>query len=210
MEIDRIHRLRDRSFQRLPPEEQLEMLAALTHTARVLDDDFTHLITVNFARNVRFLPTASNEALVLTPTQITQNYLSHLAIEIQSICLNISTNQVKKLRDKMLFDCAIEDHKKYTSIPEARHFNISVKMPELDNKMNQLRVKAAANRLAEKLFKTQTTNCHIEGIPTEAADRERRIVYNYKNCHRDDSINIITERDFRSTSKQEISSACHT
>jgi 5-formyltetrahydrofolate cyclo-ligase len=137
----------------------------------ISDPDFTHLITVNFARDIR------NDS-----QRKQHNFQSQLAIQIQSICLNLSPKQVKKLDPKrvMKYCSTPEDFKKATSIRTARHFNIAVAMPALNHKMNQLRAKAAIEKLAQSIFKTKTTNCHIEEMPKQQKDRTCRVAYDYK------------------------------
>ncbi len=154
----------------------------------VADSDFTNLITINFARDIR------NE-----PQRKQHNFQSQLAIQIQSICLNLTTKQVKKLPvHRVMKYCATpEDFKKTTNCTTPRHFNIAVAMPALSNKMNQFRVHAAANKLAQSIFKTKTTNCHIEEMPKQQENRKCRVRYDYKNCFRFDSFtDMKTSQDF--------------
>jgi len=154
----------------------------------ITDSDFTHLITINIARDIR------NES-----QRKQHNFQSQLAIQIQSICLNLSTKQVKKFDpERVMKYCATpEDFQKTSEIRTARHFNIAVAMPALSNKMNQFRVKAAIDKFAQSIFKTKTTNCHFQEMPKQKEDRRRRVVYDYKNCFRFDAFtDMKTSQDF--------------
>ncbi len=146
---------------------------------------FTHVVVINFDRNIRWngrwIP---GIAPSLEPRSTLAEFLKRFDFALKRKGSGMPAKRIRTQDpvDRPRLYAVVEDHTR-DCLPTARHLHCLVQCPELD--VRQLEVRHEVEKHAKALFDAQLTNFHISRLPRAPEARRPPVAYCFKHVARD-------------------------
>jgi len=145
------------------------------------DPRFTHMLTINFDRDIRWEITPPGSPLHPEPRSKLAAFLKRLHFNLQKIGERKSKRRIQQQDLSQYPDmCAVvEDHARDLG-RTARHLHILVQCPLLHER--EAKVRAATERAARSIFECGLTKTgfHVDRLPNAIEPRKRMVAYPFK------------------------------
>jgi len=178
---NRFRQLQDEAFERV--QEQMireKLIDDITSDLR-----FTHSVTINFDRDIRWVNAPIGYPFQPEPRSNLADFLKRLHFNLQKIAQGKSKRQIQRQDASQSPEmyAVVEDHTRDLA-PTARHLHILVQCPLLHLRKDDVR--AATERAAHSIFQCGLTKTgfHVRRLPKDILNRRNIVAYPFKQIAR--------------------------
>ena len=178
---NRFCQLQDEAFELL--QERMIQQFRIDEITR--DLRFTHMLTINFDRDIRWVPAPAGCPIQPETRSSLAEFLKRLHFNLQKIAQGKSKKAIHSQDASQRPDmCAVVEDRTRNLDSTARHLHILVQCPLLHLRQNDVR--AATERAARSIFDCGLTKTgfHVQRLPRDIDRRKQMVAYPFKQVAR--------------------------